>query len=296
MEAIVATTVVSSASAMFTAAVTLVAALSLIPALGGKKLRLVAKDDAASVSEKRVSDAASGKIVLAFLHAMFLAMYYKGKNAVLSQQLELISFWSEVRNLRIIRKVNLILLENNKVLFPMSERMLELDSLVPEMLLKSTEFGVDPSLYLDESTDQDDVEQCTDGKDHADQRTKSFNFTQNEEPGKASDSLKIITDLNGEDWFVVIKRKFGPGRGNYALAGGFVDPEESFADAAIREDAEETDTNIEDRDDVVDFTITTQVLDVVKTNHWDPRGRFAKAGMENGCVVTHYTFFRRSVQ
>lgn len=251
------------------------------PNLGDKVLKMAAKSDAAAVTTVRVSDLANGKLRMAFMHPKFLWKYYEGKGkTILAQQFELVTFLAEWRNLRLIRKINPILAENEKILFRITERMLEMESLLPEILIKCEKLGVDPSRYMCEDADQDDVEQCTDGPNHEDKRTRDFNFAQLCIPFKASDILSIIKDKDGIDVIVVIKRQFGPGRGDFAYPGGGVELGETHSQAAAREGEEEVENNIKD----LGFTITKKTLDVISSNFWDPRGRFA-IGTENGADV-----------
>lgn len=245
------------------------------PNLGGKQLKLVAKDDAVHVGCYRVTDVASGKIAMPFRHAEFAKAYYSSFNDKLYGQFTLIGYFSQIRNHRVMRKCNEVILKHEgKKLFTLTEEMNELDARLPEFLELARSIGVDPSLYLDDATDIDDVEQCT----------NSWCLNQNPTRGKASDNIIVITDLDGIDWFVLIERQNGPGRAQKAWAGGFVDKGETFAQAALREGSEEVGMDMTGT-----FTTTVTELPVIISNDWDPRAKFVE-GMENGATVTHYRF------
>ena len=249
--------------------------LSGTPNLGGKSLKLVAKDDARNVHCFRAKDVASGWIAMPFRHPEFAKLYYKTINDTFYAMFSLISMFAQIRNHRVMRKCNEVIAKHEgKKQFTFTEEMNELDSLLPELLTQAKELNVEPSLYLDESTDADDVEQCT----------NSWCLNQNATRGKASDTIIIITDLDGVDWFVLIERQNGPGRAQKAWAGGFVDKDETFAEAALREKDEEIGMDISG-----DFTTTVTELPVIISNDWDPRAKFVE-GMDVGAVVTHYRF------
>jgi len=251
------------------------------PNLGGKKINLIAKDDAKNVYTVPVTKIANGSVAMPFRHPEFALAYYKSTNDTLRKQFEIICQLARIRNHRIMRKCNnIISCMNGKKQFEFTYEMNELDKQCSKIILDSYECGVSPYIYLDETTDDDDVSQCT----------NLWCMEQNLTPGKASDNIIIITDLDNVDWFVVIERQHGPGRSQVAWAGGFVDKNETFVDAALREKNEEIDINIatDTNSNVTIKTITTE-LPVIKSKDWDPRARFVE-GMENGAVVTHYIF------
>ena len=251
--------------------------LSGKPNLGGKLLKLVAKDDARHVSCYPVSAVASGAVPMPFRHPEFAKLYFESRDEKLFNQFSLISLFARIRNHRVMRKCNEVLAQHEgKKLFTLTPEMLEIDSQLPQLQEEATRLGVNPRAYLDESTDADDVEQCT----------NSWCLNQNPVRGKASDNIIIITDLDGVDWFVLIERQFGPGRAQAAWAGGFVDKNETFTEAALREKHEEVGMAMTGT-----FTTTVTELPVVVSNDWDPRVKFVE-GMENGAVVTHYRFTR----
>jgi len=247
------------------------------PNLGGKKLNLVAKDDARNVRCFRVTDVASGKVPMPFRHPEFAKEYYKTR-PVLSSQFTLISQFAQIRNHRVMRKCNEVIAKHDGLKqFTFTDDMDALDTTLSTLKVRAMTLGVDPKYYLDETTDADDVEQCT----------NSWCLNQNTTRGKASDNIIVITDLDCVDWFVLIERQFGPGRAQAAWAGGFVDKNESFTEAAIREKNEEIGMDLSSQN--IHYTVTITELPVIISNDWDPRAKFVE-GMENGAVVTHYRF------
>lgn len=260
------------------------------PNLGGMELNLVAKDDARFVEVVPVEYIAYGVRAMPFLHAWFALDYYKNysiKSAVsnselaselaggLARRLEVVFQLSRIRNHRIMHKVNqIIATKDGKRQFQINEM-----SNVVSIIVEARELGIDPSKYLDETTDEDDVQQCS----------NDWCMNQNTECGKAADNVQIISDLDGVDWLVLIVRQFGPGRAQLAWAGGLVDKGETFKTAALREKDEETEVSITGDANRVSFTTTQTELRPVKMMDWDPRAKFV-AGMEVGAMVTHHRF------
>ncbi len=258
------------------------------PNLNGMSLKLVAKDDAAAVHPVRVMDIATGKKAMPFLHVWFALYYYRDyiKDAKLTELFELALVFSRLRNLRLMRKVNAILADKGLVLFKFTPAMVELEKDRELHIAKAEKVGFEYLLYLDETTDEDDVPQCS----------NDWCCKQNTQPGKASDNVVVITDCDGVDWFVLIVRKNGPGRDQLAWAGGFVDPNESFVDCAARELAEEMNVKVHGSY-TAKKTITAKqtVLPNVHHEDWDPRAKFI-FGMEVGATVTHFHFLTPSPQ
>ena len=254
--------------------------------LRGKRINLVAKDDAKFVHLVPLLYIVFGIEAMPFLHVWFALDYYrtlynegtknhvKSIDPLLVRRLEVVFQLSRFRNHRLMKKVNAVLSQHpGKKLFQIPEPV---D--IEKVLVDAKALGVDPSKYLDETTDEDDLVQCT----------NEWCLNQNAACGKASDNVQVITDLDGTDWLVLIVRQFGPGRAQLAWAGGFVDKGETFTDAALREKDEETEMSLSGDGDVV-FDITTTELKPVKMMDWDPRAKLVE-GMEVGAVVTHYMF------
>ena len=249
------------------------------PNLGGKKLKLLAKSDAANIYCIPAHKIANGEVAMPFRHAEFAAVYYKDHDPEFYKRFELIAYFSKYRNHRIMKKINKILeTKEGKKLFTITPEMEAEDEQYETKRATAISLGVNPQKYIDTDTDTDDVEQST----------NAWCLNQQTMRGKASDNIVIITDLDKVDWFVLIERQFGPGRAQAAWAGGFVDNDETFTEAALREKDEETEIEF---DEDVEFTVTTTELHVIVSNDWDPRAKFVE-GMENGAVVTHYIFSR----
>ncbi len=248
------------------------------PNLGGMTLSLVAKDDAKFVHVVRVSDILNGTYAMPFLHVWFALDYFRTHNSDYTKKLELLFTLSRFRNHRVMRKVNsIIATREGKKPFTFTVEMTQLDIHISKTVDEAKALGINPSKYLDESTDDDDVPQCS----------NDWCLNQNTTCGKAADNVQIITDLDGVDWFVLIVRQNGPGRSQLAWAGGFVDKGETFKAAALREKDEETEVTISGNSVQVETTITE--LAPVKLMDWDPRAKFVE-GMEVGAVVTHHVF------
>ncbi len=249
------------------------------PNLGGKRLKLLAKSDAENVYCIPADKIACGEVAMPFRHAEFAAEYYKTRNEDFYKRFELIAYFSRYRNHRLMKKINVILKENNKKEFAITSDMEDADAQIEFKCAYAKSIGVNPYRYIDVSTDLDDVEQST----------NAWCLNQQTTRGKASDNIVIITDLDKVDWFILIERKNGPGRAQAAWAGGFVDPGETFTQAALREKDEETSIDISDEKDSIKFTVSITELPVIISNDWDPRAKFVE-GMENGAVVSHYIF------
>ena len=249
------------------------------PNLGGRFVKFMARDDARHVYCIEIEKVANGSVAMPFRHAEFLLEYIKIYKPQLVEKLELICKFSQIRNHRLMRKNNFVISQyEGKKQFDLTPEMRELDNNTSELIYQATKIGLNPYLYLNEETDEDDVEQCT----------NSWCLNQNPHPGKASDNIIIITDLDKTDWLVLIERQNGPGRAQAAWAGGFVDKDETFYQAALREGDQETEITFESN---TNYTTTIKELPVIKSKDWDPRAKFVE-GMENGAVVTHHNFKR----
>jgi hypothetical protein len=261
---------------------------STLPNLGGQTLNLLAKDDAQSVHCFRAVDIATGKVAMPFRHPEFASEYYKSRNdsagILMQMQFKIISIFAQLRNIRLMKKCNVEIAKHpGKRLFTIYEYMEILEKHASLYMQLTEDVNVDPSLYIDESTDADDIEQCT----------NSWCLDQKVGRGKAADNIVIITDIDNVDWFVLIVRKNGPGRAQAAWAGGFVNTNETFVQAAEREMSEEVDVTINTSLNEIIVEQTSTVLPVIVSNDWDPRAKFVD-GMENGATVTHYKFVKRS--
>ena len=249
------------------------------PNLGGKKLKLFAKDDASSVYCIPAYKIANGEVIMPFRHPEFAASYYKDYNSEYYKRFELIAYFAKYRNHRLMKKINKVIeTHEGKKTFTISHDMEQQDMEFKKKHIEAFSLGVNPQQYLDDTMDDDDVEQST----------NSWCLNQSPTRGKASDNIVIITDLDNIDWFVLIQRKNGPGRSQAAWAGGFVDNNETFVEAALREGKEETDIDIIGNNDIK-INITTTQLETIVSEDWDVRAKFVH-GMENGAVVTHYVF------
>jgi hypothetical protein len=249
------------------------------PNLGGKKLKLLAKSDAANIYCIAAHHVASGEVAMPFRHAEFATSYYKDRDPEFHKRFELIAYFSKYRNHRIMKKINKILEKiEGKKQFTITPEMETEDEQYETKRAKAISLGVNPHKYIDTYTDHDDIEQST----------NAWCLNQQTMRGKASDNIVIITDLDKVDWFVLIERQFGPGRAQAAWAGGFVDNNETFTETALREKDEETTIEFNGKNDVK-IVVETLELPVIISNDWDVRAKFVE-GMENGGVVTHYIF------
>jgi hypothetical protein len=268
------------------------------PNTGAKQLEFQAKDDARGVRVVRVSDIATGKYAMPFLHVYFLRDYYsKCPNPDesikrLVEQLHVVYDLSRIRNHRIMKLINAKLdklngFSNNASKYHKFNYTFNDAPNLEQVKQSATALGVDVNKYLSESMDAEEVEGCS----------NNWNLDQ-KPPGtsSASDNVPIITDLNGEDWLILIIRGNAPGINNLAWAGGFVDPGETFDIAAIRELAEEVGgaSNLKTQaGGDVNIEKATLTLDKVAIPDWDPRIKFY-GGMTVGAVVHHYYFFPKN--
>lgn len=242
------------------------------PNLGGRTPKILAKDDAELVHMVRVDDIANGKYAMPFCHVYFLMDYYRriGREDY-AQRFEVLFDLSRLRNRDIMSKVNDIVSQHEgKTLFDL--KAMNYISVV-DVMSRAKEFGVSTDKYV---LEDDDVAQST----------TPWCLDQLTAPGKAADNVQIITDLDGIDWIVLIVRKFGPGRNNLALAGGFVDANETFTQAAIRENDEETEVVL-----YGSYKTSYTDLNPVHIPDWDPRARLPY-GVIVAARVTHHVFER----
>jgi hypothetical protein len=249
------------------------------PNLGGFTINLVAKDDAAHVRIVRASDVMNGQVLMPFCHPRFAMDYYRkiGREDY-AMKFEIVYALTRIRNRRLMRKIN------KKIAEHPGKSKFDVDNMEfineHEVAVHAKALRIATSKYLDESPDEDDVEQCS----------NAWCLDQKDECGEASDNVVIITDLDGVDWFVLIIRMNGPGRKQLAWAGGFVDKGETFKDAAIREMGEEMEVGITGK-----YTTTYTDIEPVYIMDWDPRAKFAKKGMKVAARVTHHVFIAKNV-
>ena len=241
---------------------------------------LTGHDDACAALFVLLKDILSGELVMAFQHPYYVSKYFKDKDSTEEQlvfeKLCIITFFSRIRNIRLIRKINTILEIKNLKLMPITPEMEELESDINAKIEKATSLGINPGKYLSEENDATDVSDCT---------NEWCLGNRKEEPGRASDTITIIKDFDGDLWLMVIIRKCGPGTNNIALPGGFNNSGESFLDCAEREAKEETDWIIS-----MPVVPTRQEIPATKSFWSDPRACFPE-GMINGGSILYYDFF-----
>jgi ADP-ribose pyrophosphatase YjhB (NUDIX family) len=261
------------------------------PNLGGLLIELLAKSDAEYVTLKRVEEIASGIVAMPFMHVMFLLNVYEekyGPESELVKRLKLITKLSALRQIRLIMKINQAI-ENipGMVPFEITDEIISIIREYDEIIGQSHELGVNTLIYLDESTDPDDIEQSTNKFCIQNWNNKVISNNVNEQMYDTGDSVRLITDIDGVDWVVVISRKFGPGRNQYAYAGGYVDDGETIKQATKRERDEETNENVigvikvNVRVNRQEYEIEPYVI-----SYWDIRPYNAIA-MENGIYPKH---------
>ena len=241
---------------------------------------LIGKDDASVAYYVPIPKILDGTIPLAFAHAAHLVSTYTElsdrypENDFLKtciEKLILILQLSLERNKRLMCKINDRLAEINESLPVNKHKTLHHFSPIDDEGLQKlrNDCEINSILidkYFDETNDSAEVTGCT----------NDFNLNQVDEPGRASDAIRIIIDSNGEHWIILIVRAFAPGIGNLALAGGFLDSiTESHSKAADRELDEEVDgLNWLKSSYNIKFDLPEQ-----KIPEWDIRAKFAKHGM-----------------
>ena len=274
------------------------------PSFGGV-ITLSAHDDASGIHLIHIEDVATGNKMLAFGHAYFLQLFYKKCGDLQKEkQFELIYALSNLRNIRLILKINQIIEQKNMLpekqaspyyLFEITEEMREIMSNREKIISASLVNNINPEHYLDERTDEDEVKEILDEttmkkrkiiiKGDVGECTNAWSLeNQLSEPQCAADLVKIITDLNGNDFGVFISRKNGPGRGYFAHAGGFVNVGENAEEGAEREGDEETTVILETS---IKKTITKIIVEEQHFRFWDPRAKFARCGTINSAVIVH---------
>lgn len=244
---------------------------------------LTGKDDASSAFYVPLNLVLNGITPLAFIHVAHLVKTYEElsirypKNTFFKDcvdKLKLITNLSIERNKRLMKKINTRLEEINLTLPEGEKKTLHIvdetnEYIFNTLIYNCSRCGISPNTYLDESNDDQEVDGCT----------NAFCLNQLDEPGRASDAIRIIVDEEGIHWLILIVRSFAPGIGNLALAGGFLDKVlekvESSSNAANREFEEEV-SGVEwlSSQFNIKFNLPEQHLP-----QWDIRTRFAKHGM-----------------
>lgn len=243
-------------------------------------------DDAQSVHFISFDNILNGKAPIAFSHIYFIMEAFKQLNfdemayPLYIQKFELLFKCSIYRNTQIIIKVNECFSELNEK----SNKQLKLLTITDLMkyivdnkeLLETeaTNLGINISHYM--NIDNDDIDSCTN------------DFCRNQKldsRGSACDNVIIIKNGNGDLYLLTIVRKFGPGRNNYALSGGFCENKESTIETAKRELKEEV-LGVDSLDNLTSSTVIEFEIDKFFSNFWDPRGKFP-LGMEVGAYVRY---------
>lgn len=295
------------------------------PSIGNKKLKLKPRDDAIGVKVLRVRDIANGTYAMPFLHVYFAREYYKKCNSTdlpknLVEQLDVVYQLSRIRNHRIMKGVNDAVINQRRYLIDENNNKTDLGPAqpfaydfndtpsLPEVQVLAQKYGVNINKYTDTSNDTAEIAGCSSvdwnltinvKNDVMDKKTGAIDYNKLDNlkigKGNASDTVPIITDLNGDDWFVLIIRGNAPGKGNYAWPGGFVDEKETFAEAAKREFDEEVGGASEISTGASDVNVETAITDLGTTIQldWDPRIKVYN-GMTVGATVFHNYFFPKN--
>lgn len=243
------------------------------------------KDDAESVHLVPLHDILNGKSILAFSHIYFVMKaierlrnkFSEEFYTAMCQRAQLLFECSIYRNTLIVNAVNNYLKElnekgNNYLLLTVTPLMSDILANKEGLELRARLLGVDISRYM--VLEEDDFESCT----------NSFCLNQKvNETGKASDNVIIIQNGNGDLYLMTIVRVFGPGRGGYALSGGFREKDEDMCKSAKRELEEEIGgicfLNSLKTVEVIEFAIEEECF-----NHWDPRAKFPLGMCVGACV------------
>ena len=254
--------------------------------LAGWEVRLTAGDDARKTLTCAIDDIANGSVVMPFLHVYWVLEAMKqvivkcpNTDTIVIERLEVVFLLAQHYNFCLMNQVNKVLATHFPGLlqFQLPEKLDE-----DKLRADAARLGIDPSKYFEVS--DDDIAQCSPSHDPK----NSFNRDQLAVPGKAGDSVEIITDFDGRHHLVGIIRANGPGRDRFALAGGFLEEGETFSEAALRERDEETGVSVLRGGSTVQLTfdITTTKFPEVEMSLWDPRARFPH-GMIVGATLTH---------
>ena len=267
----------------------------------GSDIPLVASgmDDALDAGLFKLKIIADGSLPMPFCHVWFFAILLrhlkntKYNNAdrdiyntleELINKLEIVNKLSIIRNRRLMEKITSIIktdpdrFKTFKPFMCLSDDKYNLD--IAEVLLEAFNNNISPWAYLNENTDQADIDSCM--NDFCLDQTGSG-------VGKAVDNVGVCIDKYGEFWAILIQRAQGPGKTfSVAHAGGFADIKpsgkiETLIQTARRERKEELKTNID--------KVYTKTLQLIIQEElylpWDIRACFWN-GMKVGALAIFY--------
>lgn len=254
-----------------------------------KELFFSGKDDALTVELTNVREILNGTKKMAFGHPSFLLQAFQilGKLEFIPIA-ECIVALAKYRNCRIIQACNLLIAvenergwqDNNGNIVPLipcefTSDMMEIIMNHDVLQTCATSLGIDSSGYLTGDISSD-IEACMHNDFCLHQKLDGIN--------SASDRVTIVEDLDGELYLLTIEREFGPGKNDVAFPGGFVELQENFIQAALRESSEEVE-GIQVFEDKELFERTICKLQIVESKWWDPRAKFYPWGMRNGGLL-----------
>lgn len=254
-----------------------------------KELFLSGKDDALRAELINIKEILNGTRKMAFGHPSFLlqAFLILGKLEII-YTIECIVALAKYRNCRIIQACNSLITELNEKgwqdkngnivrLIPceFTSDMVEIINNYDVLQEWAERLGIKSSGYLTGDITSD-IESCMHNEFCLHQKLDGIN--------SASDRVTIVEDLDGELYLLSIERAFGPGKNDVAFPGGFVELQENFLQAAMREGSEEV-GGIKVFEDEERFTRTICELQIVESKWWDPRAKFYPWGMRNGGLL-----------
>lgn len=244
------------------------------------------QDDAKSVHLVPFTDILDGKSILAFSHIHFVLKALEGLKEqfdeefylAMCQKAQLLLECSIYRNTLIINAVNNYLKElNNKggnyLLLTVTPLMADILTNKEGLKLRASLLGVDISRYM--VLEADDFESCV----------SEFCLGQKTDgPGRASDNVIIIQNGNGDLYLMTIVRGFGPGRGGYALSGGFREKGEKDVKESAERELKEEIGGIDFLDSLKTIKVIEFVIEEECFNYWDPRAKFPLGMCVGACV------------
>jgi len=255
------------------------------------ELFLFGKDDAMRAELINIKEILNGTKKMAFGHPFFLlqAFIILGKLELITTA-ECIVALAKYRNCRIIQACNSLIAELNERgwhdkngnivhLIPceFTSDMMEAIHNYDVLQECAEKLGIKSSNYLTGDISSD-IESCMHNDFCLHQKLDGIN--------SASDRVTIVEDFDGELYLLSVERAFGPGKNDIAFPGGFVELQENFLQAAIREGNEEVEgiTVFEDKEC---FERTIYELQIVESKWWDPRAKFYPYGMRNGGLLEY---------